>query len=217
MFLRFKGKSIKFVPTKAFGVCLRKLQFDKEPPCIVSILLALTFAQIHYMKNQFKYFITLALLVLHCTVFAQTKIGIVNYDQISMEMPETRTADSLLNAFFYDYSRLLQDREIELEQKYKQYCLDSAQLNSDEKINRQNKISDLEVNLELLKQKAQSDYEAEKEKLAKTIVAKLEAAIAAVSKEEAYTLILFKQQVAYHLSSDDISNKVRKKLGLKLK
>jgi outer membrane protein len=175
-----------------------------------------TFAESHRMKNHFKYFITFALLVLHCTVFAQTKIGIVNYDEISMEMPEAKTADSILFEFFNEYSRLIQEKEIELEQSFAQYCLDSAQLSRDEKISRQNKIRDLEVNLELLKQKAQSDYEAEKEKLAKPIVAKLEAAIAAVSKEEAYTLILFKQQVAYHLSSDDISNKVRKKLGLKV-
>ncbi len=148
-------------------------------------------------------------------VFAQTKIGYINVDEIFALMPETRKADSTLGAYQKDLADEYARQETELNTAIEKFIKDSLTMTAAIK---EAKRSDLQTRVNGMSTKKQdysTTFEKEKEKQIKPIQDKLLATIKAVAKENGYNHVLYKEQAIVFPETDDITALVKKKLGIK--
>lgn len=158
-----------------------------------------------------------AIIITQCftQVFAQTKIGYINVDEIFALMPETRKADSILGAYQKDLADEYARQETELNTAIEKFIKDSLTMTA---VIKEAKRSDLQTRVNGMSTKKQdytATFEKEKEKQIKPIQDKLLATIKAVAKENGYNHILYKDQAIVFPESDDITTLVKKKLGIK--
>ncbi len=77
------------------------------------------------MKKFLLFFAAIILTQWFTQVFAQTKIGYINVDEIFALMPETRKADSMLGAFQKDLADEYARQETELNAAIEKFIKDS--------------------------------------------------------------------------------------------
>ncbi len=167
------------------------------------------------MKKFLLVFAAIVLTQSFTQVFAQTKIGYINVDEIFALMPETRKADSSLGAYQKDLADEYARQETELNAAIEKFIKDSITMTAAIK---EAKRSDLQTRVNGMstkKQEYSATFEKEKEKQIKPIQDKLLATIKAVAKENGYNHVLYKDQAIVFPESDDITALVKKKLGIK--
>jgi outer membrane protein len=149
------------------------------------------------------------------TGMSQQKFGVINTNEVFSMMAETKKADSLLESFQKAITEDYTISQSELNAAYEKFVKDSAKmapsLKEIKRTDLQNRIT------ELSRKEKQSNglVEAEREKLIKPIRDKLLVAIKEVAKENGYSHIAYKEQMIVFPSADDITDKVKKKLGVK--
>ncbi len=157
----------------------------------------------------------LACLTAGKTGMSQQKFGVVNTNEVFSMMAETKKADSLLESFQKAITEDYTISQSELNAAYEKFVKDSVKmapsLKEIKRTDLQNRIT------ELSRKEKQSNglVEAEREKLIKPIRDKLLVAIQAVAKENGYSHIAYKEQMIVFPAADDITDKVKKKLGIK--
>jgi outer membrane protein len=168
-----------------------------------------------YMKK-----IIITAVVILCTLIsntgnAQTKFGVVGADEVFALMPETLKADSSLNAYQQALAQNFNDLQTDLNAAIEKFYKDSASMT---KSMRDIKRADLQKRLTDLSGKEQKNNNAlaaEKDRLISPIREKLNKAIQDVAKENGYTHVTYKEQMIVFPVADDITDKVKKKLGIK--
>ncbi len=147
--------------------------------------------------------------------FGQTKVGYVSVDEVFAVMPETKKADENLA----EYQKALQESyaqyEAELNAALDKFVKDSAKLTPAVK---EAKRQDLQSRISELQRKQtqlNNNLDAEKEKQLKPIREKLMAAIKDVAKEMGYEHVLYKESAIVFPVAADLTNAVKKKLGIK--
>ncbi|MBL7701437.1 MAG: OmpH family outer membrane protein [Ferruginibacter sp.] len=148
-------------------------------------------------------------------VFAQTKIGYINVDEIFALMPETRKADSSLALYQRDLADEYNKQETELNTAIEKFIKDSVTMSPAVK---EAKRSDLQSRVSGMSNKKQdynAAFEKEKERQTQPIRDKLLATIKAVARENGYGHILYRDQAIVFPESDDITPLVKRKLGIK--
>ena len=149
------------------------------------------------------------------TGMSQQKFGVINTNEVFSMMPETKRADSLLESFQKAITEDYTISQSELNAAYEKFVKDSLKMTSSLK---EIKRTDLQNRItELSRKEKQSNglVEAEREKLIKPIRDKLLVAIQEVAKENGYSHIAYKEQMIVFPAADDITEKVKKKLGIK--
>lgn len=164
------------------------------------------------MKKQF--FLLIALACLGFTAGAQTKLAVVSTDVIFGVMPETLKADSLLAAYQKGLSETYQDQQNELNTAYAKFVKDSAQMTPAVKEAKRKDLQDRIQSLGGKEQQFNKALEEEKEKYLKPIREKMLKAIQDVAKENGYTHVAYRDQLIVFPAADDITDKVKKKLGI---
>jgi outer membrane protein len=167
------------------------------------------------MKRVFT-FVVLALVVAGFSkAQAQTKIGVVSADEIFAKMKEYKKADSSLNAYSKALADNYKEEEDELNSALEKFFKDSAKMQPAAKeakrTSLQKKIADLQNN----QQQFNQALEAEKEKQIAPVREMLMKAIRETAKENAYTHVLYKEQLIVFPEADDFTDKVKKKLNIK--
>jgi outer membrane protein len=158
------------------------------------------------------------LAALTCFIYAanaQTKLAVVSTDAIFNTMPETLKADSLLAAYQKGLSETYQDQQNELNTAYAKFVKDSAQMTPAVKEAKRKDLQERIQNLSGKEQQFNKALEEEKEKFLKPIKEKMLKAIQDVAKENGYTHVAYKDQLIVFPQADDITDKVKKKLGIK--
>jgi outer membrane protein len=148
-------------------------------------------------------------------VFAQTKIGYINVDEIFALMPETRKADSSLAAYQKALADTYADQEVELNAAIEKFIKDSITMTSVAKEAKRIDLQSRVTGMSAKKQEFTNLFDKEKEKQVKPIQEKLLATIKAVAKENGYGHVLYKDQAIVFPETDDITALVKKKLGIK--
>ncbi len=146
---------------------------------------------------------------------AQTKFGVVSVDAIFAIMPDTYKADSMISNFQKELSTTYQEQQLGINAAIEKFYKDSAKMTVSL---REIKRKDLQERVTALNNKEKElnkALEAEKEKLLKPVKDKLYEAIKDVAKENGYTHVAYKEQIIIFPEADDISDKVKKKLGIK--
>jgi outer membrane protein len=139
----------------------------------------------------------------------------VSPDEIFSVMPDTKKADSSLAAYQKALQEAYQEQEQELNAALEKFVKDSAKLSpavkEAKRTDLQSRISSLQSRQEQLNQA----LEEEKNKQIAPIREKMIKAIQDVAKENGYTHVLYKEQLIVFPDADDITAKVKAKLGIK--
>jgi outer membrane protein len=157
------------------------------------------------------------LLMLPLGVFAQTKVGHVNTQKIMELMPDVKTATAKLDTLNKSYQSQMKEL---LDEYQKQGAALQDPANHWTETIRNDKMKALEQlgeRIQAFKEDANNDIQKKQEELMAPIRKKLNDAIKDVAASGKYTLILDSGQAAvvlYASDSDDLTDAVKKKLGL---
>ena len=164
------------------------------------------------MKNTVKSILFTLAVITSFNLNAQ-KLGHVNSQAIVQEMPDYESARQELEGYKNDLTK-----ELEM---YQKLILEFAQAYEDQKSgmsaeSRQRKEADLmerQQNYEKKAYEAETKLQQKEQELLQAIMIKVNTAVQDLAKDEGYSYI-FERTTLLHAGVDDISNKVRKKLGI---
>lgn len=160
-------------------------------------------------------FVVFVSVLFTATTHAQTKFGVVGVDEIFTAMPDVYKADSILVAFQAELNMMYQDEETELNKAIEKFYKDSATMSASLKDIKRRELQDRIGTHSKKQEQFNKMLEDEKEKALKPVRAKLMKTIQDVAKENGYTHVAYKEQLIVFPQADDITDKVKKKLGIK--
>lgn len=149
---------------------------------------------------------------------AQTKVGTIDTDYIISQMPEMEDVNEGLKS----YDKELQDDFQENIKKYdtlvKAYQANVENLTAEAKQQNESEILELENQIKQFRQRGQIMMQMRRNELTAPLYDKINAAMQAVIQEEGFTQILHAggNSLAFSAEDYDITEKVMKKLGLKI-
>ena len=108
-----------------------------------------------------------------------------------------------------------QDQQNDLNAAYAKFVKDSAQMTPALKEAKRKDLQERIQNLSGKEQQFNKALEEEKEKFLRPIREKMLKAIQDVAKENGYTHVAYKDQLIVFPQADDITDKVKKKLGIR--
>ena len=163
-------------------------------------------------------YILILLTFLGFTTFglAQSKTAHINYSQLVLLMPETKAASTTLENFTKNYKGELAKLESTYKTKVEAFKKEEPTLLPAIKELRQKEITDLEVSYNKLNEAAKKEINDKDNALFVPIFEKAKNAVMAIAKEKGYDYVIdsSKGQYVYMNPKDDISELVKKKLGL---
>ena len=164
------------------------------------------------MKNKVKSILFTLAIITSFNLNAQ-KLGHVNSQAIVQEMPDYESARQELESYKNDLSK-----ELEM---YQKLIMEFAQAYEEQKSgmsaeSRQRKEADLmerQQNYEKKAYEAETKLQQKEQELLQAIMIKVNTAVQDLAKAEGYSYI-FERTTLLHAGGDDISDKVKKKLGI---
>ncbi|MCL2597117.1 MAG: OmpH family outer membrane protein [Paludibacter sp.] len=165
--------------------------------------------------------IIIALMLCALPFFAMAqKIGHINTSAVVEAMPERASIEQSLNDLQSKWeSDLLKSRD-EYSKKVSDYQKNESTMSPAMKEAKQSEIADMEQRINTLVQTAQSELQAEQQKLMQPVIDKIKKAIEQVGAENGFTYIIDEStQVLVYIApnSDDVTDLVKHKLGIKIK
>jgi len=168
------------------------------------------------MKRTAFYFTFVAcILFTGSSSFAQSKLGIISFNELLQSMPDVKKADTTIA----EYRTALQQQYSDYQKEYTDLLLavngpdSSKYTRAVRDVKRQN-INDLYAKLQGYDQQAGQLLNQKRSELFQPIQKKAEDAIQQVSKENGYTYVFEKDNLHVFPPADDILPLVKKKLGL---
>jgi len=160
-----------------------------------------------------KKLIIFLLMMLPLGVFAQeSKIAIVNTQEVIQAMPEFATMQKQMADMEAKYKNEMQD---EYNKKYSDFVAQQDSLTENIKMRRMQELQDMEQRTQNFIQISQQDFQKKQGELFTPIQDKLKNAIKAVGDEKGYTYILDPQIVLYQGNTAvDATQFVKAKLGI---
>jgi outer membrane protein len=146
---------------------------------------------------------------------AQTKFGVVGVDEVFSQMPDLKKADSLLAVFQKELQDTYQQQQTALNDAYNKFVADSGKMTPSLKEIKRKDLQDRITALSKKEEEFNKLLDQEKEKAMKPVREKLMKTIQDVAKENGYTHVAYKEQLIVFPAADDITDKVKKKLGIK--
>lgn len=149
---------------------------------------------------------------------AQQKIGHINADELLQLMPETKAAQTQLEAYGRQLEKDLKDMETELQAKIAKYREDDKMMTNLSRETRTKEIQELQGRIQEYSMAAQEDLQNKQVELLTPIIERATTAVQNVAKAEKFTYILdaseSKAVVIFAENGEDIMDKVKKELGI---
>ena len=163
-----------------------------------------------------KKLIIFLLMMLPLGVFAQeSKIAIVNTQEVIQAMPEFATMQKQMADMGAKYKNEMQVMQDEYNKKYSDFVAQQDSLTENIKMRRMQELQDMEQRTQNFIQISQQDFQKKQGELFTPIQDKLKNAIKAVGDEKGYTYILDPQIVLYQGNTAvDATQFVKAKLGI---
>lgn len=169
-----------------------------------------------------KLFITALTLLVSLSINAQNfKLGYTNVEFILQNLPESKDIQTKLSTEKAQYDKLYQDKLAEAQKLYEDYQKNSASMSTVIKADKEKTLQNKQNELQELQQNAEGALSRKQQELIAPIMEKIQTAIDAVAKENAYTFVL-NSDAGYGTTpvilvapeSDNITNLVFKKMGV---
>ncbi|MCZ2356360.1 MAG: OmpH family outer membrane protein [Bacteroidia bacterium] len=159
------------------------------------------------------------------SLFAQSpKIAYTNIEYILTFMPEAKQMQQQLDVFEKKLSEQLSVKQSYAQGKLEEYykLVEEKKLTHEQDEARKKELLKLEDEIKKFTSDSEAQLLTKKEELLKPIIDKLQTAINTVAKEDGYTIVLNSSNstgvsnILYAPESDNITEKIIKKLGLNL-
>lgn len=149
-------------------------------------------------------------------LFAQeSKIAIVNTQEVMMAMPEFTDMQKQMQEMEANYQKELKVMSDEYQKKYSDFIAQQDSLTENIRLRRMQELDDINQRSQNFIQVSQQDFQKKQNELLTPIQEKLRNAIAAVGKENGYLYILDPQIVLYKSDTAiDATAQVKAKLGI---
>ena len=156
------------------------------------------------------------LMMLPLGLFAQeSKIAIVNTQEVMMAMPEFTDMQKQMQEMEANYQKELKVMSDEYNKKYADFIAQQDSLTENIRLRRMQELEDINQRSQNFIQVSQQDFQKKQGELLTPIQEKLRNAIAAVGKENGYLYILDPQIVLYKSDAAiDATAQVKAKLGI---
>ena len=159
--------------------------------------------------------VVLSLLMVGHSVKAQNKFAVVSVNELITSMPETKKADTAMN----DYQNALAQNYDDMRRKFSEQdsllsSKDTAKYTKAQLELKRKNLGDLYQKMMTFQQQAQQMAQQKNQELLAPIQKKAFEAIQVVAKENGYTYVFEKGQLIVSPPSEDITNLVKKKLGV---
>jgi outer membrane protein len=164
------------------------------------------------MKNTIKS-ILIALLISSAFNVNAQKLGHVNSQAIVQEMPDYESARKELESYKNDLAKELEMYQkliMEFAQTYEQQ---KATMSAESRQRKEADLMERQQNYEKKAYEAETKLQQKEQELLQAIMLKVNNAVQDLAKAEGYSYI-FERTTLLHAGGDDISDKVRKKLGI---
>lgn len=164
-----------------------------------------------------KKLIIFLMMMLPLSIFAQeTKIALVNTQQVIEAMPEFAQMQKQMADMEAKYKNEMQVMQDEYNKKYSDFVAQQDSLTENIKMRRMQELDDMQQRTQNFVQVAQQDFQKKQGELFVPIQDKLKNAIKAVGDEKGYLYILDPQVILYQGSGAiDATPFVKTKLGIK--
>lgn len=149
------------------------------------------------------------------TMGQQAKFGHVDIAAVMQATPEWGAAETELQQFGEDLTKEGEALQTELQKKYEEYQQKQATYSEAVAKLKQQELQDMVQRLEKFKNDAAQAIEEKQEQLLTPIRLKVLDAIKEVAKENKYTYVFDVSTQLFNSESDDLTDKVKAKLGLK--
>lgn len=163
--------------------------------------------------------VLIAALVLSSTVMTAQKYGHLNFGNLISEMPETEAADTELEAYQKQLVAKGEEMAQAFQEEYGQFVqrVQSGEVPPKQQQEQQQALQEKQQEILAYEQEVMQKVQAKRQELLEPIVARAEEAIAAVAKENGYTMIFDTSSfntVLFAQDSTDAMPAVKAKLGL---
>lgn len=169
------------------------------------------------MKKAIKLTLAVVLMLGASSTFAQ-KFGRINFQEVLVAMPETKTMETNMQAYAKDLQDNLETIGVEFNQKLTDYQKNYNTYSDAVRQLKEKELQELQNRRQEFEQVAQQDMQKKQQELLTPILAKAKAAIDKVSKENGFTAIFDTStgSLAYFNETDltDIAALVKKELGI---
>lgn len=140
------------------------------------------------MRNLVKLTLVVAMVMGSMSIYAQ-KFGRVNMNEVIAAMPETKEAQTNLDAFIKDYSDAFETMQVELNNKMADLQKNEATLSETVKQLKYKELQDLSNRMQEYERIAQSDIQKKQQDLMVPVQQKATEAVNKVAAEGGYTAI----------------------------
>ncbi len=168
------------------------------------------------MMKQLKFLVVAAVLFAGIqTVTAQAKVAHINVQDLIMNMPEMKSANTQLQKLSDAHKAELQKMASEYEAKIKQYNADASQVSDAVYKSRVQEVEDMKGRIQEYEQSATDELMKKQEDMYKPIIDKSKAAIQKVATAKGYQYVLDSSQGKGVIVADgpDLMADVKKELG----
>ncbi|MDR2064382.1 MAG: OmpH family outer membrane protein [Prevotellaceae bacterium] len=168
------------------------------------------------MKNLLKVVFVIAFAMLANSTFAQQKFAHINRTELIQSMPDFKTAQEKLEAYYKEISAQLEEGQVEINKKLVAYQNLPTTSTEEEKEAKMKQIQDMSRRLEEQKQTAQEDLQKKEQDLFAPVLKKAGDAINKVAASGGYVYVFESTAVHYvdETLSTNILSAVKKELGI---
>jgi outer membrane protein len=166
-----------------------------------------------------KVLLALALFVGTASVaIAQQKIGHINADELLQLMPETKLAQTELEAYGRQLEKDLTDMEAELKNKIDSFRANEKMMTTLARETKTQELQELQMRIQEYSQRAQQDLQQKQVEILTPVIEKATKAVQDVAKENGFSYILdsspSKAVVVFAEDGEDIMPMVKAKLAI---
>jgi outer membrane protein len=166
-----------------------------------------------------KVLLALALFVGTASVaIAQQKIGHINADELLQLMPETKLAQTELEAYGRQLEKDLTDMEAELKNKIDSFRANEKMMTTLARETKTQELQELQMRIQEYTQRAQQDLQQKQVEILTPVIEKATKAVQDVAKENGFSYILdsspSKAVVVFAEDGEDIMPMVKAKLAI---
>ena len=147
------------------------------------------------------------------SVFAQTKVAIVDADQVILKSQKGKAFLKELDAFAKQKDSEIRKKVAEFQQLQKEYKAKAPSLSEDKAMEIQKKLSDMQIEIKRMQDDAKREFQLKQTKGFEKFRKILQPIIEQIAKEKGIDIIFSRAQsgIAYHSPAVDITQEVIKR------
>jgi len=169
------------------------------------------------MKNIIKIVVILLLMLASASIYAQ-KFAHINSSELLAAMPESDSAQAMIEKLAANYEQQLEEMQVELNKKYDDYLTNRDSYTDLIRQTKEGEISDLQERIQQFQTIASEELQNKRTEFLRPIIDKANAAIKNVAESNNFVYVFDISQgnpIYFSEQSVDILPMVKEKLGVK--